>query len=80
VYDGKTFIRYYVRENADVQIKIFDLAGDLVTQFSAPGVGGLDNEVAWDVSGIQSGIYFAHIQADASGTSGGAVVKIAVVK
>lgn len=80
VYEGKTFIRYYVKDNASVSIKIFDLAGNLVIQFPGPGVGGLDNEVAWDVSGIQSGIYFAHIQADASGTSGGAVIKIAVVK
>jgi hypothetical protein len=79
-YEGRTMIRYYVRDNARVKIKIFDLAGDLVAEFAGPGVGGLDNEVSWDVSGIQSGVYFAHIEANGDAGSGTAMVKIAVVK
>jgi len=63
-----------------VHIKIFDPAGDLVTEFDAPGVGGFDNEVEFDASGIQSGIYFAHIQANSSSNSGYAIIKIAVVR
>jgi hypothetical protein len=79
--DGfKTRIRYFVREDAKVHIKIFDPAGDLVTEFDAPGVGGFDNEVEFDASGIQSGIYFAHIQANSSSNSGYAIIKIAVVR
>jgi hypothetical protein len=80
VYEGKTFLRYYIRENAEVRIKIFDLAGDLVADFPGPGIGGMDNEVAWDVQGVQSGIYFAHIEASGAGASGKVVVKIAVVQ
>jgi hypothetical protein len=80
VYDGKTFIRYFVKENAAVNIRIFDLAGDLVAEFAGPGIGGVDNEIAWDVKDIQSGIYFARIEASGSGGSGTAVVKVAVVK
>lgn len=80
VYDGKTFIRYFVKENASVSIRIFDLAGDLVTEFAGPGIGGVDNEVAWDVKDIQSGVYFARIEASGAGGSGIAVVKVAVVK
>jgi hypothetical protein len=80
VYDGKTFIRYYVKENATVRVKIYDLAGDLAADLSGNGQGGVDNEIAWDVSGVQSGIYFARIEASGSGGSGGATVKIAVVK
>jgi len=79
-YDGKTTIRYYVREQATVQIKIYDMAGDLVTSFTGPGAGGLDNEVVWDLSQVQSGVYFAHIDAASPGGSGSTVVKIAVVK
>jgi len=79
-YDGKTMIRYYVRESAAVQIKIYDMAGDLVTSFPAPGAGGLDNEVVWDLTQVQSGVYFAHIEASSPGGSGSAIVKIAVVK
>ncbi|MBI3766543.1 MAG: FG-GAP repeat protein [Ignavibacteriales bacterium] len=82
--DGfKTHIRYYIASDAKVTIKIFDMAGDLVTDFGGKefaGVGGLDNEVEWDVSDVQSGVYFAHIDARGTGTSGNAVIKIAVVK
>jgi len=81
VYDGKTFIRYFVKSNATVNIRIFDLAGDLVTTISnPPGVGGLDNEVEWNAADVQSGIYFARIEANGASGSGVAVVKIAVVK
>ena len=76
----KTHIRYFVGTDAKVRIKIFDLAGDLVTELDGQGVGGLDNEVEWDVTNIQSGIYLAHIDAQGTGSSGTAVIKIAVVK
>lgn len=80
VYSGKTFLRYFVKENATVSIKIFDMAGDLVTEFAGPGIGGVDNEVAWEVEGVQSGVYLARIQAEGQGGNGVAVVKVAVVK
>ena len=76
----KTHIRYFVRKDAKVHIKIFDLAGDAVTEFAGPGLGGLDNEIEWNVSGVQSGIYFAHIEANGTGDHGLAVIKIAVIK
>ncbi len=76
----KTHIRYYLGQSANVTIKIFDLAGDLVTELRGPGVGGFDNEVEWDVANIQSGIYFAHIEAQGPSASGNAIIKIAVVK
>lgn len=80
VYDGKTKIRYFISEDAQVRIKIFDLAGEIVETLTGRGVGGLDNEVEWDVGRIQSGIYFGHIEAEGSGKRGVAVIKIAVVK
>jgi hypothetical protein len=80
VYAGKTYIRYYVKENAAVNVKIYDLAGGLVTELSGRGTGGVDNEIAWDVTGVQSGIYFARVEATGAGGSGLKIVKIAVVK
>ncbi len=80
VYDGKTFIRYFIQDNATVKIKIFDLAGDLVTELAGPGVGGVDNEVQWNVAGVQSGVYLARIEASGSGKTETAIVKVAVVK
>jgi hypothetical protein len=79
--DGfRTHIRYYVAQDARVTVKIFDMAGDLVTELHGNGIGGLDNELVWDVQGIQSGVYFGHIEADGTGANGHAVIKIAVVK
>jgi hypothetical protein len=80
VYDRTTQIRYYLKDDATVHIKIFDLAGDLVTTFDGPGAGGRDNEIAWDVSSVQSGVYLARIEATGSANSGMQVIKIAVVK
>ena len=76
----KTHIRYYVASEAKVVVKIFDMAGDLVAELNGDGIGGLDNDIEWDVRNIQSGVYFAHIDAQGSGGSGSAVIKIAVVK
>jgi hypothetical protein len=47
---------------------------------SAPGIGGVDNEVEWNVGGVQSGVYLARIEATSGGKSETAIVKVAVVK
>jgi hypothetical protein len=75
-----THIRYYVASNAKVTVRIFDLAGSLVGELHADAAGGFDNDIPWDVSQIQSGVYFAHVDAQGSGASGSAIIKIAVVK
>ena len=81
VYEGETKIRFYVSENAQAEVKIFDLAGDLVAELSAQATGGMDNEITWNVNDIQSGIYFAHINVQGdSGKSDSKLIKIAVVK
>ncbi len=80
VYEGTTNIRYYVSEDASVNIKIFDLAGDYVAQLNDEAQGGMDNETVWDVSNIQSGIYFARIEATSNSQTEQVVIKIAVVK
>lgn len=80
VLGGSTQIRYYLNSNAEVKVKIYDLAGAKVAEFSGPGIGGIDNEVQWDVSNVQSGVYIARIEANGSSGHGVAFVKIAVVK
>ena len=81
VYSGSTNIRYYVSEDSDIKIKIVDLAGDLVSELNNKARGGFDNETAWDVSKIQSGVYFAYVEAKSvNGKSASKVIKIAVIK
>ena len=81
VYDNETFIRTYVSEDSEVSVKVFDLAGDLVDEFEFSASGGFDTEYAWNVTEIQSGAYFAHIEVKSdSGKSESKIIKIAVVK
>lgn len=81
VYGNSTNIRYYVSEDATVTIKIFDLAGELVTDLNARAFGGTDNETVWDVSKIQSGVYYANVTINGdSGKSANKIIKIAVIK
>jgi hypothetical protein len=78
-----THIRYYTSSDASVTIKIFDMAGDLVTDFGGRtfrAQGGLDQEVEWNVSGIQSGLYFAHVDAKGATSSGTSIIKVVVIK
>jgi len=81
VYGGDTKIRYFVSESSNINIKIFDLAGGLVAELNDQAIGGFDHETNWNVSNIQSGIYYAHIQVNAqSGKSASKNIKIAVIK
>ncbi len=80
VYDKTTNIRYYLSKPATVSIKIFNMAGELVDEFSGPGMANLDNEVQWNVSKVQSGVYFAQIKAVSAGEEKSVIIKIAVVK
>lgn len=81
VYEKETFIRLFVTEDAEVKIKIFDLAGDFVDEIKGTAQGGLDNEFKWDIRNIQSGVYFANVEVkSSSGKTGNKVIKIAVIK
>lgn len=81
VYGNRTNIRYYVAEDSNVRIKIFDLGGDLVADLTDNAAGGFDHDTIWDVSNVQSGIYFAHLEVtSASGKTASKIIKVAVVK
>lgn len=81
VYDNQTFIRYYINGSAStVSIKILDLSGELVTTLAGTAFSRSDNEVKWDVSGVQSGVYYGVIEADIDGAVETKIIKIAVVK
>ncbi|MFQ5628073.1 MAG: T9SS type A sorting domain-containing protein [bacterium] len=77
---NSTTIRYRLNEAAKVSIKIIDLAGDLVDEFAGPAVAHADNEIRWQLDNIQSGVYFARIEAQGERKKEVAVFKIAVVK
>jgi hypothetical protein len=80
VYGKTTNIRYFLGIAASsIKIKIMDLSGELVTTLNGTVNAGFDNEVAWDVSSVQSGIYVGVIEME-GGCGETASIKIAVVK
>ncbi len=79
--DGRTYIRYTLNDNVNrVNIRIYDIAGELVTQLNNGGTFPGDHEVTWDVSNIQSGAYIARVEAQANSGNVVEFIKIAVVK
>lgn len=81
VYGDETKIRFYVSENSNAEIKIFDLAGDLVAELNGSAAGGMDNEITWNVNNIQSGVYLAHLTVKSvGGKSDSKLIKISVIK
>lgn len=75
-----TYIRYFLSEPANVKIKIYDLAGDLVKILDGTGFANTHNEVRWDLTNVQSGVYLAQIEAKSNNQSATTLVKIAVIK
>jgi hypothetical protein len=80
VYGSSTNIRYYTSEDAAVTVTVFDLAGLKIAELKARAKGGLDGELTWDVSNIQSGVYLAKVEAVGNSRTEVVVIKIAVVK
>jgi hypothetical protein len=82
VTNGLTKIHFYLRDNAQVSIGIYSFAGHKVAGMQTTGIAGAANEVDWNVSGIQSGVYFARVEAVSAKTNEHevAIIKIAVVK
>lgn len=75
-----TRIRYFLSSQARVRISIFDTAGDLVAALDGPGIAEADNEVEWNLSGVESGIYLAKVDAEGEAQRAVKIIKIAVVK
>ncbi|MCI0448330.1 MAG: T9SS type A sorting domain-containing protein [Chlorobi bacterium] len=79
-YGKSTNIRYFLNGDVtSVNIKIMDLSGELVTTLTGTTNKGFDNEVPWDISTVQSGIYIAVVELE-GGCGETASIKIAVVK
>jgi hypothetical protein len=75
-----TAFRYYVDRAADINIKIFDMSGELVDELTGSTVGEVDDEIVWDCSGFASGVYFARFEADSGDVNKNVMIKVALLK
>jgi M6 family metalloprotease-like protein len=76
----QTRIRYFLKQNAAVNIKIYDLSGMLVDEFAGPGEGMTHNERTWDCSKYASGVYLCRVEAKSEDENQVVIFKIALVK
>ena len=81
VKESITAIRYFPNRKCNISIDIYDLAGDFITSFkdSDPLINDY-NEIEWNVSSIESGVYFAVVKATAGSKTDSKIVKIMVIK
>jgi len=84
-FSDYTHIRYWLGETAEVNIKIFDLAGNLVDEFPGPGLPKTENEALWygrnnHGKDVASGVYLCRIEAKRGDQKKVAFVKIALVR
>ncbi len=80
--DNISHIHYRIDRNveADVNIKIFDTAGNLMGEYNTTGTGPADNEYVWNCGSFASGVYLARVEVNAAGESKHKFTKIAIVR
>ncbi len=75
-----TSIRYYLSDAADVTIRLYDIAGDLVKELKGTGWSDTHNEIQMALKDIQSGVYLTRVEAKSENKNSIAFFKMAVVK
>ena len=61
-------IRYHLAEDAEVDMTVYDLAGNKIESWLTSGIGRADNEYIWECGDVASGVYYCRLEAQ--GTSG----------
>ena len=73
-------IRFSLNSQANVNIKVFNLAGDLVQDFSQPGFAGTENEILWKLGNLAFGIYLIRLEAVSTNDTQYQILKAAVIR
>ena len=77
---NETVFRYYVDRPADINIRIFDMSGELVDELAGSTQGEVNDEVPWDCSEFASGVYFARLEANSNDANKNVLIKVALIK
>jgi hypothetical protein len=81
VQGNSTRIRFWLNEDADVEVTVFDEIGKKVFHTRTRGVANMNNEIELNCAGYSPGVYFATVRAvGVSGKETKKVIKIAVLK
>lgn len=78
ITDGYTKFRFFTYNAEYVIIKIYDLSGVLIKKLTVTNLINNDyNEIRWDASGLDSGLYFAEIKSNLNESK---LIKVVLVK
>jgi len=81
VTGDRAVLRFYLGKEADVEVHVFNGVGELVNRMEAHKTGArADNEIVWDTSELESGLYLCRVLAKAGGERQVVFVKAAVSK
>ena len=79
VTDGDGVVRFHPGQDCRWELRIFNMAGDLVTFESGEAPGGSAWEVPWDTSDLAPGVYLVTLRLDAGSGPVDALFHAAVV-
>jgi len=82
-YESARF-RFFLGEDADVDVRIYDTSGLLVRRLTADAQAGVMNEIVWDLRNaddrsVAPGLYIARVQARSSRTTISREIRLAVI-
>ncbi len=73
-------IRFSLNSQANVNVKVFNLAGDLVQEFGQAGFAGTENEILWKLDFLAFGVYILRLEAASSNDTQYQILKAAVIR
>lgn len=77
---GSARVRFTLGRPAQISLKIFNIAGDMVREVSQSGLAGTENEVVWNLEGLSYGIYLLRLEAASEGEAQHQILKAAVIR
>lgn len=79
-YDGIVKLRIAVESAENVEIMIYDFAGNFVERFESNLIEGTIHEINWNVNDLEPGVYFANVKATKGNETDSKILKIGIIK
>lgn len=77
---GEVFIHYELGTAADIAVAIYDVAGNLIDEFTHDGSPATDNTITWNCSDVASGVYYCRLVVDDASNSKVLFCPVAIVR
>jgi hypothetical protein len=79
VTGDRAAFRFYMGPTAEVEVSMFNSAGELVRQWMERGrLAQAEQEISWSVESLESGLYLCRLEASAGNRNKVVFVKVAI--